>query len=121
MHRKWWQVSDHPIYDFETLAFYSDTVGVMQGCVLSLLLFNILPEAIIGLTLENNEIIGVNMTGINISNLHFADDICLAAGSNNDLQKLVDKVHTTSNRFGLKVSNTKTEVQCIGREKQHKW
>jgi len=23
MHRKWWQVGDHPIYGFETLAFYS--------------------------------------------------------------------------------------------------
>jgi len=23
MHRKWWQVGDHPIYDFVTLAFYS--------------------------------------------------------------------------------------------------
>ena len=43
----------------------------------------------------------------------------MIAESNKDLQQLVDKVHTTSNRFGLKVSNTKTEVQCIGREKHH--
>jgi len=30
----------------------------------------------------------------------------------------VDKVYTTGNRFGLEVNRTKTEVQCIGREKQ---
>jgi len=74
-------------------------------------------EAVMALALENNEEIDVNVSGINISNFRFADDICLAAGSNKDLQQLVD--HTTSNRFGLKVSNTKTEVQYIGREKQH--
>jgi len=44
--------------------------------------------------------------------------ICLAAGSSSDLQQLVDKVHATSSRFGLRVSSTKTEVQCISREKQ---
>jgi len=98
--------------------WFDIVVGVMQGCVLSPLLFNILLDVVIALALENNEI-GVNISGINISNLRFTDDICLAAGSDKDLQQLVDKVHTTSNRFGLKVSNTKIEVQCIGREKQH--
>ena len=87
--------------------WFDAVVEVMQGCILSQLLFNILLEAVMA----------VNVSGINISNFLFADDICLAAGSNKDLQQLVD--HTTSNRFGLKVSNTKTEVQYIGREKQH--
>ena len=50
-------------------------------CTLTLL-FNIMLEVVIALALEDNEI-GVNISGINISNLHFADDICLAAGSNN--------------------------------------
>jgi len=47
--------------------------------------------------LDDNKI-GVNISGINISNLRFADDICLAARSNNDLQQLglVDKVYTTT-------------------------
>ena len=30
MHRKWWQVGDHPIYGFETLAFYSVLCGVQR-------------------------------------------------------------------------------------------
>ena len=53
-----------------------------------------------------------------LSNLRFADDICLIADGNDDLQHTVDKVYTTGNRFGLEVSRTKTEVQCTAREKQ---
>ena len=96
---------------------FATVVGVMQECILSPLLFNILLEVVIALALEDNEV-GANISGVNISNFRFADDICLAAESSSDLQQLVDKVHTTSSRFGLKVSSTKTEVQCISRERQ---
>ena len=34
-----------------------------------------------------------------------------------DLQQLVNKVYTTSDKFGLRVSSTKTEVQCRERQK----
>ena len=84
--------------------------------MLSPLLFNILLEVVIALALENNEF-GAKVSGFCISNLRFADDICLIAEGNDDLQQTVDKVYT-SNRFGLEVNRTKTEVQCIGREKQ---
>ena len=90
--------------------------GAMQGCVLSPLLFNILLEVVIALALEHNEF-GAKVSRFCISNLRFADDICLIAEGNDDLQQTVDKVYT-SNRFGLEVNRTKTEVQCIGREKQ---
>lgn len=83
--------------------------GVMQGCALSPLLFNILLEVVIALALENNEF-GAKVSGFCISNLRFADDICLITEG---LQQTVDKVYTTGNRFGLEVSRTKTEVQCI--------
>jgi len=89
--------------------------GVMQGCVLSPLLFNILLEVVIAIALENK------VSGFCISNLRFADDISLIAEDNDDLQQTVDKVYTTGNRFGLdlEISRTiKTGVQCIGREKQ---
>ena len=88
--------------------------GVMQGCALSPLLFNILLEVVIALALENNEF-GAKVSGFCISNLRFADDICLITEG---LQQTVDKVYTAGNRFGLEINRTKTEVQCIGREKQ---
>jgi len=65
--------------------------GVMQGCVLSPLLFNILLEVVIALALENNEF-GAKVSGFCISNLRFADDICLIAEG---LQQTVDKLYTT--------------------------
>ena len=86
----------------------------MQGCVLSPRLFSILLEVVIALALENNEF-GAKVSGFCISNLHFADDICLVAEGNDDLQHTVDKVYTTDNRFGLEVSRTATKVQRIGR------
>jgi len=69
----------------------------MQGRVLSPVLFNILLEVVIAFALENNEI-GATISAFSgnlISNLRFADDICLVATSNDDLQQLVDAVHTT--------------------------
>ena len=69
------------------------------------------------LVLDGNEI-GADINGHCISNLRFADDISLIAGRTDDLQQLVNKVYTTSDKFGLRVSSTKTEVQCIGRERQ---
>ena len=63
-------------------------MGVMQGCVLSPILFNILLEVMITLTLEGNEV-GTTISGNLISNLRFADDICLVANSNDDVQQLV--------------------------------
>ena len=72
---------------------------------------------VIALALENNKF-DVKVSGFCISNLRFADDICLVAKGNDDLQQTVDKVYTIGNRFGLEVNRTKTEVQCIGREKE---
>jgi len=103
--------------DRDLSEWFITILGVMQGCVLSQLLFNILLEVVLALALENNEF-GAKVSGFCISNLHFADDICLIAEGTDNLQCTVDKVHTTGNRFGLEVSRTKTEVQCIGREKQ---
>jgi len=92
-------------------------VGVMQGCVLSPVLFNILLEVVIALALENNEICAT-ISGYLISNRRFSDEICLVATSNDDLQQLVDAVQTTSSRFGLTVSSSKTVVQSIGKDEQ---
>jgi len=69
------------------------------------------------LVLDGNKI-GADINGHCISNLRFADDISLMAGSTDDLQQSVNKVYITSDKFGLNISSTKTEVQCIGRERQ---
>jgi len=56
-----------------------------------------------------------------IFNLRFADDISTAADSSDELQAaallIIDNVYSASIKFGLRVNCSKTEVQCIGRER----
>ena len=95
--------------------WFLTVVGVMQGCILSPLLFSVLLEVVMALALDKCGL-GVLVSGTCISDLRFADDISLLASSESELQQLVDRVHTTSSRFGLVVSGAKSEVQCIGRD-----
>jgi len=93
---------------FETL------VGVLQGCVLSPLLFNIMLEVV--MALADVDEAGILVSGARISNLRFADDIAFLADGQPELQQQISQLHTTSSRFGLKISTSKTEVQCISRQ-----
>jgi len=97
--------------------WFETMVGVLQGCILSPLLFNILLEVVVALALHGCGV-GTSISGINIPELRFADDISLLAECEHDLQDLVDHLHAASSRFGLKVSNSKTEVQCIGKDER---
>ena len=69
------------------------------------------------LALDRSEF-GIKVSGTCLSNLRFADDISLLANSQGELQQLVDRVHVTGGRFGLAISDSKTEAQCIGRDSQ---
>ena len=93
---------------FETL------VGVLQGCVLSPLLFNIMLEVVMALG-EENQTLGISVSGTVCNNLRFADDISLLADNQEDLQSKADSLQEASSRFGLKISCSKTEVQCMSR------
>ena len=52
--------------------------GVLQGCILSPLLVNILLDVVIAPTLDDGNV-GARISAICISNLRFADDISLLA------------------------------------------
>jgi len=59
-------------------------VVVLQGCILSPLLFNILLEVVVALALHGCGV-GASISGINILELRFADDMSLLAESEHDL------------------------------------
>ena len=103
--------------DNDITDWFNTITGVRQGCILSPQLFNILLQLVISTAIEDL-VTGIKLQGLNINNLRFADDIVLMAETEEDLQALVTKVHTTSKSFGLTINIGKTEVQTISRTNQ---
>ena len=97
----------HNLYDKATNAvcfngstggWFRTTVGVRQGCLLSLTLFNIFLERIMADALEDHKST-VSIGGRTISNLRFADDIDGLAGSELELASLVKRLDETYYRI----------------------
>ena len=80
------------------------TIGVRQGCLLSPVLFNIFLEQIMINTLHQHTST-ISIGGRNISNLRFADDIDLIAGSNTELQVLTNRLAETSKAHSMEISH----------------
>ena len=88
--------------------FFDTTVGIRQGCLLSPVLFNIFLEQIMINTLHEHTST-ISIGGHNISNLRFADDIDLIAGSNTELQVLTNRLAETSKAHGMEISHEKSK------------
>ena len=86
--------------------------GVRQGCVLSPDLFSVYSEVLINALEDLN---GVLVGGVNIHNLRYADDTVLMAKSEEDLQKLVNRLDQISREFGMEINIKKTEVMTVSK------
>ena len=57
---------------------------------------------------------GIKVAGRNISNLRYADDTTLMAGSEEELKSLLMKVKEESEKVGLKLNIQKTKIMASG-------
>ena len=87
--------------------------GVRQGCILSPLLFNIYAENIMIEILEERDS-GISIGGRMVTNLRYADDTTLLAGTNGYLIELVERVRRSSEKAGLYLNVGKTKVMTTG-------
>ena len=88
--------------------------GVRQGCVLSPNLFNIYTEKIFR---EVEDMKGINIGGVNINNLRYADDIVLLAEGPMFLQALLTAVNEKGKPYGMEMNIIKTKPMVISRKK----
>ena len=74
--------------------------GVCQACVLSPCLVNLYVEYIMRNAGLEEAQAGINIAGININNLIYADDTTLMAESEKELKSLLKKVKEESKKVG---------------------
>ena len=88
-------------------------VGVRQRCLLSPQLFNIFLERIVQVTLQNHES-SIQIGGRPISNLRFADDIDLLAGSEAELKSQTYSLEKAATSFGKEIRHIKSKTLVNG-------
>ena len=88
--------------------------GVRQGCILSPCLFNFYVEYIIQNVRLHETQAGIKISGRNINNLRYADDITLMAESEEELKSLLMKLKEENGKAGLKLNIQKTKIMASG-------
>ena len=88
--------------------------GVRQGCVLSPNLFNLYTEKIFR---EVEDMKGINIGGVNISNVRYADDTVLLPEGPMFLQALLTAVNEKGKPYGMEMNIIKTKSMVISRKK----
>ena len=98
---------------------YSDWVeikrGARQGCVLSPDMFTLYSQIVMD---EIRDMEGIKMDGRSINNIRYADDTALIADSKEQLQQLLNKLHESCNRRGLKINAAKTETMLVSKKNE---
>ena len=82
--------------------------GVRQGDTLSAVFTTAVEEIIKRMNIEA----GININGVRLSNLRFADDIILFAESEEKLRDMLKYLINEGKRDGMKLNKKKTKIMC---------
>ena len=86
--------------------------GVCQGCILSPCLLNLYAEYIMRNARLDIAQAGIKITGRNINNLRYADNITFMAENEEEIKSLLIKVKEESEKAGLKLNIQKTKIMA---------
>ena len=103
-----------PLTGHGTTEWFQIGKGVHQGCILSPCFLNFYAEYIMRNTGLEEAQAGIKIAGRNISNLIYADDTTLMAGSEEELKSLLMKMKEESEKVGLKLNIQKTKIMASG-------
>ena len=78
------------------------------------IVFNIYWEIIFRKSLEDEEI-GIQVNGHWINNIRYADDAVLIDETGEELQRMVNRLHTESESLGLKINKTKAKIMKVSK------
>eukprot|EP00731_Ephydatia_muelleri_P013746 Em0007g1056a len=91
--------------------------GVKQGCPLSPILFNIVLESLLKYLTTNKA--GYTLAEDSYNSLAYADDICVAASTKEELQSLLDQCKEFADWAGLAFKVKKCGSLCLVNESHH--
>ena len=83
--------------------------GVRQGDTLSPVMFT---AAVENIFMRMNIETGINIDGVGLSNLRFADDIILFAESEDKLKEMLEELNNEGKKDGMKLNKKKTKIMC---------
>ena len=106
-------------YENETSQEITIKRGVRQGCILSPCLFNIYTEYLIREALEDEK--GINTNGQNITNIIYADDTIILAESEQQLQRMIDKLDATCEQYGMAMNAKKSKTMIVEKTPDKQW
>ena len=99
---------------YGTIEWFQIGKDIHQGCILSPCLFNLYAEYIMRNAELDEPQAGIKIDRRNISNLRYAVDTTLVAGSEEEQKSPLMKVKEESEKVGLKLNIQKTKVMASG-------
>ena len=89
--------------------------GVRQGCLMSPLLFSIYAEKMMIEAMTSVEE-GVMIGGELLKDVRFADDQGMVAATEKGLQGIMDALHETATKYGMKINIKKTKTMVVSKQ-----